>query len=252
MSMNILANTRLIALGEPDPNERAALAALDAALDPDWIIFHSRKPLQGRPDIDVLIVTPDMVFVAELKHYRDTICINSNAQWQRQLSDGSLESLPNMLQGQTQKQAQRLKAEWKAAAGLHHVWIEPVVIFTHASSRLRFESADSAALDQVVFTLSDAKARLESLVAGHRAKKRRPVSRADLEAIAATFDAVTLPPAGKSWSLESPPLSRATAGKSEDRLLRARRRRTKKMMVIFTLLGALLVTISVYFMIVER
>jgi Nuclease-related domain len=247
--MHLYPMSRLIALGEPEPNERAALGALDAALNPDWIIFHSRKPLQGRPDIDVLIVTPDLVFAAELKHYRDTISVNSSAQWQRQLADGSIELLPNMLQGQTQKQAQRLKTEWKAAVGLHHVWIEPVVIFTHEQSRLRFDSADGAALEQVVFCLPDAKARLENLVARHRTKMRRAISRADLEAIAATFDAVTLPPASQSWSVEAAP---ARTGKSDDRLIRERRRRTKKWMAILTLVGALLVTIATYMVIIER
>lgn len=241
--MDVFSNARLIALGEPEANERAAIAALDATLNPDWIIFHSRKPLQGRPDIDLLIITPDMAFVAELKHYRDTITVNSSAQWQRQLADGTAQVIPNILQGQTQKQAQRLKAEWKAVAGLHHVWIEPVVIFTHEQSSLRFDSADGAALEQVVFCLPDAKARFESLVAKHRTKMRKAISHADLKAIATTFDAVTLPPVSKSWSVESAP---ARSAKSDDRLTRERRRRIKKWMAILTLIGALLVTIATY------
>ncbi len=248
----MLINTRLIALGTPELNERAALAALDAGLNSDWIIFHSRKSLQGRPDIDVLIVTPDMVFVAELKYYRDTISINSSAQWHRQLADGTVERLPNMLQGQAQKQAQQLKAEWKAAAGLHHIWIEPVVIFTHRDSRLRFDSNDGAALEQVVFCLDDAKARLENLTARHRQKMLRPVSRADLEAIAATFDDITLPPVNKSWSVAPLSLLRTAVGKSEDRIGRERRRHVKKWMAILTLVGALLVTISIYMVMIDR
>jgi hypothetical protein len=246
------SNSRLIALGEPEPNEREAIATLDQLLDPEWIIFHSRKALRGRPDIDLLILAPDGVFAAELKYYRDTIRISNGAQWQRQLADGSTEALPNMLQGQTQKQAQQLKAEWKASAGLHHVWIEPVVIFTHPGSQLQFESRDSGALQQVVFSLRDAKAKLEFLTAQNRKKMRQPLSRIDLEKIAASFDVETQLPETKGWSQEAPPSQRPKFVKSEDRVKREQRRRIKKIMAITALVGALLITLSVYIIIMGR
>jgi hypothetical protein len=251
MSDFVSNSSRLIALGESEPNERDAIAILNEQLDPDWIIFHSRKPLRGRPDIDVLILAPNGVFVAELKYYRDIIRISNGAQWQRQLADGRTEALPNILQGQTQKQAQQLKAEWKAVAGLHHVWIEPVVIFTHAECQLQFESRDGSALNQVVFCLQDAKSKLEFLAAQNRQKMRQPLSRIELEKIAATFDAEAQLPDTKGWRQESPPSQRPKFVKSEDRAIREQRRRTKKTMAILTLIGALLVTIAIYFLVME-
>jgi hypothetical protein len=248
----ISRSPRVIALGEPEPNERDAIATLDQLLDPDWIIFHSRKPLRGRRDIDVLIVAPDGVFAAELKFYRDKICISNGAQWQRQLADGSSETLRNILQAQTQKQAQQLKAEWREVTGLHHVWIEPVVIFTHAECQLQFESRDSAALQQIVFCLNDAKTKLEFLAAQNRQKKRQQLSRIELEKIAATFNVEAQLPATPGWSQDLLSSMRPKFVKSEDRILREKRRRTKQIMAILALIGALLVTLSVYFTLIDR
>jgi Nuclease-related domain len=243
LSSNI---SRLIALGEPDPNELEAIAILDKLLDPNWIIFHSRKRLMDRPDIDVLILAPDGAFVAELKYYRNTVKINNGARWQRQLADGSIEALPNMLQGKTQKRAQQLKTEWKAVAGLHHVWIEPVVIFTHPNSDLIFESLDGSALEQIVFCLRDAKTKLEFLTAQNRKKMRHSLSRIDLEKIAATFDAEAQLPDTPSWSQEPTPSQRPKFTKSENQLMRERRRRNKQIMTVATLFGTLLILISLY------
>jgi predicted nucleic acid-binding Zn ribbon protein len=252
MSNFTLSTSRLIALGEPEANEHNAIVALDQLLDPDWIIFHSRKSLRDRPDIDVLIVTPDGVFAVELKYYRDTLRIGNGAHWQRQLANGSTEQIPNMLQGQAQKRAQQLKAELKAVAGLHHVWIEPVVIFTHASSYLQFETRDGTALEQVVFCLRDAKIKLEFLAAENRKKMRQPLSRVDLEKIADTFDVVQLLPATSGWNEESPAAPRPKFVKSEDRMIREKRRRNKQAMAILTLVGALLVTIAIYLVVMEK
>jgi hypothetical protein len=243
--LELAPSSRLIALGEAEANELEAIAYLDRTLDPTWMIFHSLKPLRGRRDIDVLIVTPQAVFALELKYYRDTIIINSGPQWQRQTSDGRSEALPNLLQGQAQKQAQQLKAEWKAAAGLHHVWIEPVVIFTHDSSVLQFEPHNRAALEQVVFCLKDTKSKLETLVA-QKAKLRRPLTREDLSKIAEALGQYHLQLPAEGWSAPIAAQQRSTSGRSNDRAEREARRRTKKWMAILTLVGALLVTISIY------
>jgi Nuclease-related domain len=237
---------RLIALGEPEANEMEAISYLDRTLDPNWMIFHSLKPLRGRRDVDVLIATPNGVFAAELKYYRDTIVINSGPTWQRQRADGSTETLPNFLQGQTQKQAQQLKAEWKAAAGLHHVWIEPVVIFTHDSSALQFEWNDQAALKQVVFCLKDAKPRLENLTT-QNSKLRRPLTRDDLGKIAEALGQYDMALPIQGWPSHMTAQERPTFNRSDDRANRERRRRTKQVMAVLTLVGALLVTIGIYF-----
>ncbi len=246
MSATTTALTRLIALGEPEANEIDAIAFLDQTLDPNWIIFHSRKPLRGRLDIDILIITPHGAFAAELKYYRDLMVVSTAPQWQRHLEDGRTEAMPNMLQGQAQKQAQRLKAELKNTAGLHQLWIEPVVIFTHDSSRLEFAASDRAQLEQVVFPLKQAKARLEALVAQNR-RSRRPVPWEDVEKIAAALGQAEKLPA-VNWMMPPP----AAALKSDDRTERRRRRRLNQIKAILTLVGALLVTIAIYLVVMQR
>jgi Nuclease-related domain len=241
--------TRLIALGDPDDNEHDAIANLNHTLDPDWIIFHSRRPFQGRPNLDVLIVAPHGIFIAELKYYRDTMTIGNASKWRRRLSDGSVELLPNMLQSQAQKQAQQLKTEFKAA-GLKHLWIEPVVIFTHNSSILEFESHDSASLQQVVFCLKDAKVKFEALVVQNKQKLRPSITRSDLEKIAELFDKMHMLPSTKGWSEEY--VTVMPAAKSDERLARLRRRRINQIKTILVLVSALIVVLTVYTVIIKN
>jgi cell division protein FtsB len=236
-------SSRLIALGTPDASEAAAIAVLDQQLDPDWLIFHSRKPLRERLDIDVLIVTPHVVFIAELKNYRDTILVTNGASWQRRRADGALETLPNMLQGQAQRQAQQLKTEFRTKAGLHHLWIEPVVIFTHAASVLEHGSSDHAQLAQLVFCLPEAKAKLEALVA-QSAAVRRQISRQDVTAIAQVLDQAAAVPATLVWPVAS--VLPRSADRQAERDERQRKRQTRQLMSILALVGALLVTIGIY------
>jgi hypothetical protein len=243
MPANIPSSPRLIALGVPDSGEAAALAVLDQQLDPAWVIFHSRKPLRERLDIDAFIVTPHLVFVAELKNYRDTILVGNGASWQRRRSDGTTETLPNILQGQAQRQAQQLKTEFKTKAGLHHVWIEPVVMFTHQASAVEFASSDRAQLEQLVFCLPDAKARLEALVAQSAAVGRQ-ISREDLTAIARLLDQESLLPAAIDWPVFK--ASARAAGKQSQREAREKKRRTRRLMSIMALVGALLITLGIY------
>jgi hypothetical protein len=247
MNSNLPKSSRLFALGAADANEQAALAALDQALDPRWLIFHSRKPLHGRADIDALIVAPHGVFVAELKYYRGTTIIGNGASWQRPADDGGRdEVIPNILQGQVQRQAQQLKAEFKDKAQLHHIWIEPVVIFTHASSTLTFTSSDAAQLAQSVFSLADAKARLEAFCAQNLAK-RRSISRTDVDQIVAMLDQSVQLPAASLWPetvIRAPSPSR----QAEQRL-RERKRRTRQLLSVLTLSAALLITIGLYLLI---
>ncbi len=238
--------SRLIALGKADANELAALAALDRMLDPSWLIFHSRKPLAGRADIDTLIVAPHGVFVAELKNFRGAITIGNGASWQRRSTTGEDEAIANFLQGQAQRQAQQLKSEFKTKAQLHQVWIEPVVIFTHSDSRLDFVSSDAGQLQQLVFTLDQAKDRLEALCAQNRAKQRS-VSRDDLGRIAAVLDQQAKLPTALVWpetASDQRPLNRQT-----ERKLRERKRRTRQLLSILTLFAALLITIGIYMLI---
>jgi hypothetical protein len=237
-----IPSRRLIALGAPEANERDAIALLDQTLDPAWVIFHSRKPLRGSMDIDLLILTPHGAFAAELKYYRDPVTVSRGPTWQRRLADGTIDVLPNMLQGQAQKQAQKLKAEWKAVAGLSHVWIEPVVIFTHPEGRIAYAPADQALLAPVVFCLNNAKAKLEHLV-DHNRNTRRPVAWEDVQKIAATFGQAAALPKDINWPAVQ---HSATVPRNDDRAERQRRRRTKQILSILTLIGALLVTVTIY------
>jgi Nuclease-related domain len=236
------ATNRLLPLGEPEDNELAAMAALDQALDPSWLIFHSLKRLKDRPDIDVLILTPKCIVVAELKHYRGAIEVRSGKEWQRVQADGLREAIPNFLQGQALRQAQKLKAELKDKAGLHHVWVEHVVIFTHTESTLQFADTGGQAFQAQVFHLKDAKARLEALL-GQERLARRFISVPERNEIARLIGWPEELPAVQWLSAQKHGTEDRFAAEKRERLFRKRRR---QIMAILTLTGALLVTISIY------